>query len=250
MNAVRLRIADEESRDAVWSADRGIRIVSWNCGGDLAGKTRRLLALEPDVAIIQEAASRAEFPGLDRVAWAGWSESKGLAVFARPELDPALDPSWDPSRALYVPANLRAVDIDLLGVWAFDRRRAPKPSGPYMRETFDLYRPRFERGRSLVLGDFNDSGATFSRAFAQLGTFGCTSVYHIRSGEPQGAERTPTFFLYRKPERPWHIDYVFASTQLLEDIESFDVGRPDDWLSVSDHMPLIVVMQPGRIRGD
>lgn len=75
----------------MWSDDRNIRVVTWNCAGALADKARRLLELEPDVAVIQEAASNAALPGLDRVAWASWSESKGLAVFARPELDATLD---------------------------------------------------------------------------------------------------------------------------------------------------------------
>jgi len=66
------------------------------------------------------------------------------------------------------------------------------------------------------------------------------SLYHHIMGEEQGKESKPTLFMHRKPEKPYHIDYVFTSKGLLGDNKNMiDVGRPDKWLEYSDHMPIV-----------
>lgn len=57
-------------------------------------------------------------------------------------------------------------------------------------------------------------------------------------GEKQGEEKTPTFFLHRKTDRPYHIDYDFVSKPLM-DCGNHEVGDPDQRLDVSDHMPIV-----------
>ena len=53
-------------------------------------------------------------------------------------------------------------------------------------------------------------------------------------------ETQSTFYLQRKLEKPYHIDYVFASNKLLDSIKRIEVGKSSDWLGISDHMPIIV----------
>ncbi len=45
--------------------------------------------------------------------------------------------------------------------------------------------------------------------------------------------------MYRRPERTWHLDYAFVSQHLLSG-SSLTLGDPDAWLSLSDHLPLIL----------
>ena len=66
------------------------------------------------------------------------------------------------------------------------------------------------------------------------------SLYHAQSSEAQGAESAATHFFWRQQARPFHIDYAFASRSLVEADASLTIGRPDRWLPLSDHMPLIV----------
>ena len=70
---------------------------------------------------------------------------------------------------------------------------------------------------------------------------GFHSLYHHTTSEQQGEEMLPTFFLQRKEEKPFHIDYVFAHEKRLDEKRwSAQVGSPSEWLSMSDHMPIIV----------
>jgi endonuclease/exonuclease/phosphatase family metal-dependent hydrolase len=43
--------------------------------------------------------------------------------------------------------------------------------------------------------------------------------------------------------KPYHIDYAFASADLVGRCE-LDVGKSIDWLHLSDHMPLVVTVLP------
>lgn len=65
---------------------------------------------------------------------------------------------------------------------------------------------------------------------------GLRSLYHEHNGEDPGKERRPTHLFRRDPTRPFHIDYIYASEGL--DVSEFEIGRPKDWLDVSDHVPL------------
>ena len=64
------------------------------------------------------------------------------------------------------------------------------------------------------------------------------SMYHEHSGEEQGQEKAPTFFLQKKREKPYHIDYAFVSKPMM-DSGNLEVGDPDQWLEISYHMPIV-----------
>jgi exodeoxyribonuclease-3 len=67
-----------------------------------------------------------------------------------------------------------------------------------------------------------------------------TSAYHHRLGMQQGLEVHPTFYLYRHQDKPYHIDYCFASEQLMNKISALEVGSYEKWKMYSDHSPLMV----------
>ena len=66
------------------------------------------------------------------------------------------------------------------------------------------------------------------------------STYHLHHQQAQGNEVHPTFYLYRHLDKPYHIDYCFASIDLAEKIKSIEVGDFEFWKKHSDHVPLIV----------
>ncbi len=49
-----------------------------------------------------------------------------------------------------------------------------------------------------------------------------------------------TLFMHRKIDKPYHIDYCFASLNLLNKIIKVEVGEYEAWTKHSDHKPLIV----------
>ena len=106
---------------------------------------------------------------------------------------------------------------------------------------------------AICIGDLNsntcwdvwDRWWSHSDVVKELKDLGLGSVYHVTRSEDQGKELTPTFFMNRKLNKPYHIDYAFISQLLLQGA-SVDVGHPEKWLEYSDHMPLIVQIQVGH----
>jgi endonuclease/exonuclease/phosphatase (EEP) superfamily protein YafD len=74
----------------------------------------------------------------------------------------------------------------------------------------------------------------------ELKEIGIESIYHKIKNEQHGKEITPTLFFQRKIKRPYHIDYVFAPEKYIKRTQKFEIGQPDKWLKLSDHMPILV----------
>ncbi len=51
--------------------------------------------------------------------------------------------------------------------------------------------------------------------------------------------------MYRHKSKPYHIDYCFVSTDMLDRLQSVDIGDFDFWIKYSDHVPLIVTFGNG-----
>jgi len=79
-----------------------------------------------------------------------------------------------------------------------------------------------------------------SDVVAKLTRKGIQSTYHVKFDLKHGRESHPTFYIYRHRDKPYHIDYCFASNDLLTKMRSVEVGNFDDWIAYSDHVPLIV----------
>jgi exonuclease III len=59
----------------------------------------------------------------------------------------------------------------------------------------------------------------------------------------QGKEEHPTLYLYRNLEKPYHIDYCFASADLLEKVKQVEIGSYENWFMHSDHSPVCVLFE-------
>lgn len=65
--------------------------------------------------------------------------------------------------------------------------------------------------------------------------YGLVSAYHQHYGEAQGIETRSTFYIYRKQERGFHIDYCFVLKAWTPYLRSIQVGAYADWRHLSDH---------------
>lgn len=223
-------------------------VVGWNANMAFTGaKAARLLALDPppDVAVIAECARDAQVPGLERVGWTGTLPKKGLGVFARPELKAAVDESFDPSHNWFLPVRLAAIDVDVLAVWAMNHRAGAGPRRWRTRRALGHYAPMLARGRTIVIGDFNDNlrwdsprYPAFAGTVDELGAKGYVSIHHALTGERPGAESAASLYWQRKRGQPYLVDYAFLPAAWLPRVASFEIGSADEWLEVSDHMPL------------
>lgn len=234
-----------------------IRIVAWNCQGGFRQKWRRVVGSEPDVLVVPECEPLDfldapvlfdPFPMEQSLRFARGASPKGLAVFATNGWRLAVDNAYDERFAYVVPliASRENHAVTIIAVWGM-----PSPGrGDYperLHEAVSHYADLL-REPVVMVGDFNSNtvfdaahrSGSHSELVARLAASGVVSLYHERTGEPQGGESQPTFFMNRNRAKPYHLDFCFASRSLHGAVREFGIGSPDDWLDASDHLPLAV----------
>jgi hypothetical protein len=226
--------------------------VSWNCNGAFRKKYPLLDGLQADICVIQECEDPERSGDLGYRAWAknylwvGSNKNKGLGIFAAESHRLERVGQEVGPLELFLPCRVNG-NINLLAVWT---REAKSPTFKYIGQLWKylgLHSSFLDTPYSALVGDLNSNACwdvwdrwwNHSDVVKSLGDIGLTSIYHHGLNEPQGSESKPTFYMYRRLDKPYHIDYAFCSKAFLPNAR-LEVGLPDQWLSVSDHMPLIV----------
>ncbi|MEM6473998.1 MAG: endonuclease/exonuclease/phosphatase family protein [Planctomycetota bacterium] len=226
-----------------------MRIVSWNCNGALRKKHEAIDRLNPDLIVVQECedperSTKAYRSWAGHYLWHGDSKNKGIGIVARSELTlRRLD--WDDDvLQLFLPCHVDE-RFALLGVWT---KHAHSPNFRYIGQLWkylQLHKEKMATDEFLLCGDLNsnkcwdewDRSWNHTDVVRELEEIGIRSIYHDEFDEPQGSETRPTLFHQRNRSKPYHVDYMFASTGLYTEC-SMSVGDVEDWLELSDHMPL------------
>ena len=228
-----------------------MRIATWNCNGALRRKLKQADALNADVLVIQECedpnSSTAEYHSWARdFLWTGSIKSKGIGIFVKNGASiEALN--WD-SQGLshFLPARIDH-RLSILAIWTQNARPASAGYIGQFWKYFQMHRDILTQD-SLIIGDFNSNSIwdkprrewNHTTCVQKLEECGFRSLYHLAMDERQGEETTPTFYMYRHESRPFHIDYCFAHLSKIPDSwAGLSVGDPSEWLSFSDHVPMI-----------
>jgi exonuclease III len=231
-----------------------MRIVTWNCGMALARKAPSLMALSPDIAVVQECSKNSVdvlqshgFSGL----WFGANPNKGLAVFCSKKF--SLQALNDLFGKWVVPVRVHGtVDFKLLAIWAcpVGTKRADNYIGQVYRFLVD-HRGWLSKTPVVAAGDFNSNsrwdenrpGRNHTEVVRLFESHGLISAYHTHHGEKQGAETRPTYYFYRHQDKPFHIDHVFVPKRWR--LRSVEVGSFREWGHLSDHVPVVVDVSIG-----
>ena len=114
----------------------------------------------------------------------------------------------------------------------------PSPSGPILSIRF----PPLEAtlANSNTIWDKPRREGNHSTVVDKLGSKKIFSTYHKYYNQIQGKEQHPTLYMYRHENKPYHLDYCFASNDFIETLESVAIGSYQDWTLHSDHKPLII----------
>jgi len=220
-------------------------------------KVDALLSLNPDVAVVPECSEKSAIALRQRgfgTLWFGSNLHKGLGVICREE--------W-PIRALPQPEQkwVAPVEIDaptpftVIAVWACvaGAKRADRYIGQVYQAL--MAHPEWFIRRPVVLaGDLNSNKiwdanrlvGNHSEVVRVLGKHGLASGYHEYFRESQGDESRPTIFLYRREDRPFHLDYVFIPREWMTRVKSVQVGKYAQWSKLSDHCPVVVEVMDDR----
>ena len=228
-----------------------MKIISWNCNGALRKKFSHIAELNADIYIIQECEDPVKANDIEYSKWAsnylwlGDSKNKGIGIFAKSNI--TLEKlNWsnsfrDHTVKYFLPCIVNN-DFQLLGVWTHKNN---SPNFGYMGQFWKYLKtnlPSFDK--IIIAGDFNsnkiwdewDRWWNHSDVVKILGDQNIKSVYHELTGEEQGEESKPTFFLQRKREKAYHIDYFFVSDHFTP--RKLQIGDFKKWIEISDHLPL------------
>ena len=231
-----------------------MKIITWNCNGALRNKFENLSELSADIYVVQECEDPARTKHKEYSEWAqnylwtGDNKNKGIGVFAKDSIDLTLL-NWsnqyrDHNVKHFLPCEINK-DFHILAVWAHHNN---SPTFGYIGQLWKyLQLNKTQLENSLVIGDFNsnkiwdkwDRWWNHSNVVDELKELGIESLYHHFHKELQGEETHPTFFLQRNRDKKYHIDYIFASNTLRENLDKIEIGEIEKWLKVSDHLPII-----------
>lgn len=229
-----------------------MRLVSWNCRLNSRDKREKLIEILPDIAVIQES-PHPDNLGKDllyeNALWVGKEMKSGLGVSV-------LSFSQDYQLILLVdevkyewivPIRVTGKEnFTLIAVWA---KRMPGSSyGKVLYSALHEYERIIQNGPVIIMGDFNldkkvpssYSGIGYEKIMDKLESYGLVSCYHSITMEEFSKESIATYYHYGKLDKPFHVDYCFGSKDVLQGIQSFYTGTPEDYLSLSHHVPLVL----------
>lgn len=222
-------------------------IVSWNCNGGFRNKFRALFEKYPgaDIYVIEECEDPyfyedEEFKRLFNNGFRIGIRSKGLAVFARPDIT-LRRLKWPEVGDMSFAPVIIDEEWTLIPTWTH---------GKYVGELhdfLDLNAAKFDE-KTVMIGDFNSSvffdksnpKCSHSMFIERMAQVGLMPMYHHLTGEEQGKEATPTFYTQRKKEQPFHIDHVFGSPKYVLECDVAPNLLHDYWLTLSDHVPVCI----------
>jgi len=240
-------------KSAVPNSEKTLRLITWNCNMAFRKKAEAILKYKPDILVIPECEhpDRLKFPGSVKspsdILWIGNHPAKGLGIFSYGPYCFTLLDVHNPNLKTIVPiaVNGGTLDFTLLAIWA----NHPADKGfEYVGQTWKAlhHYKALLSGPIILAGDFNSNSiwdkpkreGNHSTVVEILKQKRIHSCYHQHFKQEQGREKHPTWFLYRHADKPYHLDYCFASEHFK--VRSAKVGSHADWCTYSDHVPLMV----------
>ncbi|GGL43155.1 endonuclease/exonuclease/phosphatase family protein [Halarchaeum grantii] len=229
-----------------------VRLATWNCNMAFRKKQDAILAWDPDVLVVPECEDPervGEWSEFTDWRWTGEDEHKGLAVFTRNDVTIDGVASGQTESRHVLPVEIDGAP-DIFAIWAMNAEHDPKRRYIAQLYTALIEYATFLEGDTVVAGDYNwnhqwdDSPngplyGTLEDVVARLHDMGLESAYHRLRDVTYGAEPDPTFFMHKKRDRGYHIDYVFSNRGRLNGAE-IRIGDYDEWVDASDHVPLLV----------
>lgn len=218
-------------------------------------KAIHILKYKPDIIVVSECEhpDKLIFPNDCKnpsdVIWHGDNLNKGLGVFSYSNYRFELLSQHAPEIKNILPIKVTGGKIDfiLFAIWANHPRDKPYQYVGQVWKAMHYYEDLFTELPTILTGDFNSNSIwdrkkrdfDHTRVVNHLAQKNITSCYHKYFKQEQGKEKHPTQYMYRHKDKPYHLDYCFASGILVSKLKKVSVGSHSEWCEYSDHCPVI-----------
>jgi exodeoxyribonuclease-3 len=224
-----------------------MKIISWNCRMAYRKKAESILKYHPDLAIIPEC----EYMGeqTTKRLWFGDNPKKGLGIFSYSDYELELHEQYNNEFKYIIPIKVKgSSEFNLIAIWALnDSEDVRKRYIGQIYLAIKYYEELLDKP-TIIIGDFNWNAiwdakpdyplyGNLADVIAILKNKNIRSIYHEFYNEEFGKETRPTLFMYHRQDRPYQVDYCFASSDF--NVGKVEVGTFKDWIKKSDHMPII-----------
>lgn len=190
--------------------------------------------------------------------WFGENRNKGIGIFSYFDYKIELNPDYNPRFRYIIPVIAKGpITFNLLAIWAMNdsvdvRKRYIGQVWLAINYYKELLKQPF-----IIIGDFNwnkiwDSKPSYplygnlTDIINILQDNKIKSAYHSFYGEEFGKETKPTLFMHHNKNKPYHVDYCFASKNFK--LKNVEIGEYADWAKKSDHMPLMITFMDQQFR--
>ena len=224
-------------------------------------KAALLLAYDPDIIVVPECENPGALkfpPGTkqpDSIAWHGDNPNKGLGVFGYNGYQLKLLKrvhNKDLKTIIPLAVTLGDFKFTLFAVWANNPSDKKNQYVGQVWQAIHHYEKLIKSRKTILAGDFNsnsiwDKPKRVGNHTDVVNVFDkkkIASVYHHHFEQTHGKEEHPSFYLYRHEDKPYHLDYCFASKDFIARLKHVEMGTHEQWCGYSDHPPLIVDFYP------
>ncbi len=239
-----------------------MKIVTWNCNMAFRKKAAAILEHKPDILVIPECEHPDKLlfdpvlPKPNDMHWFGVNKHKGLGIFSYSNLKLTVLDCHNPEFRTVVPLLVtgKRFQFTLYAVWAHN---PDDRDGRYITQVWKAihcYDELLTNKKTILAGDFNSNtiwdrprrDGNHSQVVKRLEEKGIFSVYHKHFRQQQGKEQHPTFYLYKHEDKPYHIDYCFASKDMIRKLDAVEIGDHKTWTKWSDHVPVMATFNFGK----
>lgn len=231
-----------------------MKIITWNCNMAFRKKWQAVAGLNPDILIVQECENESRYDQsclipYNEFIWVGDNIHKGVGIMSFNRYHIELLPGYSAAFKYIVPVRVTgATAFNLFAIWAMpDKSNRLKGYVGQIWSALQHYETDLNEP-CVLAGDWNSNAiwnherktGNHAQVVELLKTYGISSIYHDLNREAHGEESQPTLYLLKQPQKPYHLDYCFASRQMITAQTSIEVGGFEQWIRMSDHMPVIV----------
>ena len=220
-------------------------------------KAEFILMEKPDVLIVQECENQERLSfGLNTKQpadsfWYGNNPHKGIGVFSFGDFKIKLLHIHNPDFKYVLPLSVYndKINLTVFALWS----QKPEKHDCYTEQIWNavhFYSNLLDNDNVILAGDFNSNSIwdkpkriyNHTNLVDYLKKKNILSTYHHFHNQIQGEEKDNTLFMHRKIDKPYHIDYCFASSNLIEKLKNVEVGAYETWTKHSDHKPLSITL--------